>query len=107
MDLVKELESQMREYGFIKDIRSLGDLEKIKLWPRYWADQTAIEIIQMEINIAFLRNPDLEGNIYIPVSIFMFPAGILLAQKTVSIKTILLKKVGAHFEICEEFTPDG
>ena len=65
MDLVKELDTQMREYGFIKDCQSLEDLEKMALGPRYWADQTAIEIIQMKLNIAFLRNPDLEGSIYI------------------------------------------
>ena len=59
IDLVRELETQMREYGFIKNCESVEDLGKIALGPRYWADQTAIEIIQTKLNIAFLRNPDI------------------------------------------------
>ena len=50
---VKELETQMREYGFINDCKNLEDLEKIALGPQYWADQTAIEIIQTRLNFAF------------------------------------------------------
>ena len=51
--MVKELETQMREYGFINDCKSIEDLEKIALGPGYWADQTAIEIIQTRLNTAF------------------------------------------------------
>ena len=51
--MAKELETQMREYGFINDCENLEDLERIALEPRYWADQAAIEIIQTKLNIAF------------------------------------------------------